>query len=150
MKTINNAQQVQSLTLNLIDSKPLKNTSAVAKFKVLLNHLVSYLTLNNQDYWHLSVHELKDKNYVGVFGLLQHCSSDDSIIIQVPEIIVKSWNMLDVNELSAALINIWDVLVIKGAAVTSKGLAGDVLFVELMKAISQGSADLAAEKALMV
>ena len=58
--------------------------------------------------------------------------------------------MLDVNELSAALINIWDVLVIKGAAVTSKGLAGDVLFVELMKAISQGSADLAAEKALMV
>ena len=146
LKTISNALQVQSLTLSLIDSQPMKNTSQVAKFKVLLNHLVCHLTLNNQDYWHLSVHELKDKNYVGVFGLLQHCSSDDSIVIQVPEMIVKSWSMLDVNALSVALINIWELSVTKGAAVISKGAAGDVMFVELMKVMSKSGMILTAEK----
>jgi len=140
VNTISN-QSIQSLTLSLIDSQPMKSTSQVAKFKVLLNHLVCYLTLNTQEYWHLSVHQLEGKHHAQVFGLLQHCSSDDSIILQVPENLLKAWNISDVNGLSVALISIWDDIITKDIAVISKGAAGEVLFVEIMKIIARGLID---------
>ena len=139
LKTISSAQQVQSLTLSLIDSQPMKSTAQVAKFKVLLNHLVCHLTLNTDEYWHLSVHQLEKQNHAHIFALLQHCSSDDSIILQIPEKIIKSWSMRDVNGFSIALISIWDDSITKEFAVSSSGAAGDVLFVDLAKVISLSS-----------
>jgi len=141
VKTISSTEAIQSLTLSLIDSQPMKSTSQVAKFKVLLNHLVCYLTLNTQEYWHLSVHQLEGRHDAQVFGLLQHCSSDDSIILQVPEKLLKAWNISDVNGLSVALIRIWDHIIAKDIAVISNGAAGDVLFVEIIKIIAGGLID---------
>jgi len=142
LKTSSRGQQLQSLTLSLIDSQPMKNTAQVAKFKVLLNHLVFHLTLDTDDYWHLSVHQLEQQNHAQIFALLQHCRSDDSIILQIPETIIKSLSMSDVNVLSIALISIWDDSVTKKIAVTSNGAAGDVLFVDLFKVITLSCANL--------